>query len=628
MARQIINIGLNDNDGTGDKLRPAMRKVNENFEELYAQTAVNTGISFGNGTISTPVVNGNLTVDPNGTGKFVVTKGAVFNTSEEPSSLVTFLDTEGDAYITVNPQYKNLGVNATGEDIGITVGGSLTVTSLSSSDSVNLNANIFLGNQSSNNTINFNGEVNTDILPHVGSTFDLGATGNRFKSLYTQTVYSNAATIANATVSSLNVTSSTTTGDSIMGNLVIRDNEISNNVLNQNIEINPYGTGHVFVNTKMIIGSGATPMVNPVLQATGNADNFTQIGVQNTSSGKFACSDIVIFNDQGSDFFNFVDIGQNNTGWDGTLQYIYFDNTGDVTDWEFGDDIRQFQPVTGLVLARGIIDEIVVNPANSDELRVRVSKVYLGETGVFEQGSTAGDVTNSTKTTTATPKDHVLETITSTGAATYNLGTSGTLNASTALAAFGPTVSMAADSLVVKVGGTLQVPGVDYTVQFNKIKFYNIPTTGATITIRQLPEANYPFTIGQSGDSYVYNNGSNLTIGTMTGHDVVFHTNGIRYTAEAGRIKGDTKNWIIGSGVNNTDGLSDSGDTFQVKGGFRVTDYAVLGSTESEPASSVGSAGDFDGKVVVGKNYLYRCVGSYDGTTNIWKRVALTGGAW
>ena len=38
MSQQTIDIGLNDNDGTGDKLRDAMRKVNANFTELYSKS--------------------------------------------------------------------------------------------------------------------------------------------------------------------------------------------------------------------------------------------------------------------------------------------------------------------------------------------------------------------------------------------------------------------------------------------------------------------------------------------------------------------------------------------------------------------------------------------------------------
>ena len=36
MAKQTINIGSAANDGTGDQLRTAFDKVNDNFDELYA----------------------------------------------------------------------------------------------------------------------------------------------------------------------------------------------------------------------------------------------------------------------------------------------------------------------------------------------------------------------------------------------------------------------------------------------------------------------------------------------------------------------------------------------------------------------------------------------------------------
>ena len=35
MAKQTINIGTSANDGTGDPLRTAMDKTNDNFTELY-----------------------------------------------------------------------------------------------------------------------------------------------------------------------------------------------------------------------------------------------------------------------------------------------------------------------------------------------------------------------------------------------------------------------------------------------------------------------------------------------------------------------------------------------------------------------------------------------------------------
>ena len=46
MAKQDIDIGVEGNDGTGDSIRESFRKVNENFQELYAAFGVGGSISF------------------------------------------------------------------------------------------------------------------------------------------------------------------------------------------------------------------------------------------------------------------------------------------------------------------------------------------------------------------------------------------------------------------------------------------------------------------------------------------------------------------------------------------------------------------------------------------------------
>ena len=48
MARNIIDIGVEGNDGTGDSIRESFRKTNENFRELYAVFGIGGQISFSN----------------------------------------------------------------------------------------------------------------------------------------------------------------------------------------------------------------------------------------------------------------------------------------------------------------------------------------------------------------------------------------------------------------------------------------------------------------------------------------------------------------------------------------------------------------------------------------------------
>lgn len=56
--------------------------------------------------------------------------------------------------------------------------------------------------------------------------------------------------------------------------------------------------------------------------------------------------------------------------------------------------------------------------------------------------------------------------------------------------------------------------------------------------------------------------------------------------------------------------------------------YKEVVVKQSAPASSVGASGDVSGMISWDGSYIYICTGTYDGTANIWKRAALTGGAW
>ena len=44
---------------------------------------------------------------------------------------------------------------------------------------------------------------------------------------------------------------------------------------------------------------------------------------------------------------------------------------------------------------------------------------------------------------------------------------------------------------------------------------------------------------------------------------------------------------------------------------------------QAVPSANTGSSGDTDGMITWDNNYIYICTADYDGTTAIWKRVAL-----
>ena len=62
MAQQTINIGTTANDGTGDPLRTAFDKVNDNFTELYNDDAGDVGSITGGTGITASSSTGDVTL--------------------------------------------------------------------------------------------------------------------------------------------------------------------------------------------------------------------------------------------------------------------------------------------------------------------------------------------------------------------------------------------------------------------------------------------------------------------------------------------------------------------------------------------------------------------------------------
>tara|TARA_R110000851_G_scaffold151486_5_gene292699 strand:- start:2884 stop:3573 length:690 start_codon:yes stop_codon:yes gene_type:complete len=69
MTQQLINLGTAANNGTGDNLRSAMDKTNDNFTELYGANSVSSNLAFSGQTISSYNTNGDIIFGPDGTGK-------------------------------------------------------------------------------------------------------------------------------------------------------------------------------------------------------------------------------------------------------------------------------------------------------------------------------------------------------------------------------------------------------------------------------------------------------------------------------------------------------------------------------------------------------------------------------
>ena len=98
MAKQTVNLGSSANDGTGDPLRTAFDKINDNFDELYLYSTATTGnnITITGNTIASDNTNGNITLDPNGTGRVILATASELRFTDHVDNAIAQVDADGD----------------------------------------------------------------------------------------------------------------------------------------------------------------------------------------------------------------------------------------------------------------------------------------------------------------------------------------------------------------------------------------------------------------------------------------------------------------------------------------------------------------------------------------------------
>ena len=63
MAKQTVQIGTTTNDNTGDPLRTAFDKINDNFDEIYIAGPVSSNVTISSNTVSTSTGDLTMTAD-------------------------------------------------------------------------------------------------------------------------------------------------------------------------------------------------------------------------------------------------------------------------------------------------------------------------------------------------------------------------------------------------------------------------------------------------------------------------------------------------------------------------------------------------------------------------------------
>lgn len=180
MARQTINVGTNQDDGTGDNLRAAFVKVNDNFLEVYNELGgvALSNIKMSGSTITTDTSNSGIIIDPQGTGTITLTGN---------TTLTGTLDVSG----ALSPASLAVTAGATvGGDLAVTgtlTAGTFNPTNMTLSGALVANGNVDLGDSSAD-TISATGRFDSSLVPSITNTNDIGSATLRWKDIYSTTI--------------------------------------------------------------------------------------------------------------------------------------------------------------------------------------------------------------------------------------------------------------------------------------------------------------------------------------------------------------------------------------------------------------------------------------------------------
>jgi hypothetical protein len=135
MAQQIINIGATANDGTGDPLRTAFDKCNDNFTELYAGGGGGGG-GIGGNTGSTD----NAILRADGTGGSTLQTSGITIADGASGTLSGTNSGDQNIFSTIAAGGQSLVADSTSDTLTLVAGTNVSITADASTDTITISA--------------------------------------------------------------------------------------------------------------------------------------------------------------------------------------------------------------------------------------------------------------------------------------------------------------------------------------------------------------------------------------------------------------------------------------------------------------------------------------------------------
>ena len=383
MAKQNINIGTNANDGTGDPLRTAFQKINDNFAELYGDDS--SADTFTSPQITTPTITGLTTIDSIDIKHNTITTNVTNANLELNASGTGNIELLTDTNITGTVSVTGLSTLASFKGAtGVTVTAILDEDTMSSNSATAVatqqSIKAYIDAQNTSQALTFVGDDSTGTAVNSGETFQIaggtGLTSAVSGDTLTLNIDSTVATLTGTQIlTNKTLTAPVMTGNVAIDNIIINDSEISTSS-NAVLTLNPGGTGTIALSANTDVTGTLSSSALLTVSAGGADITGTLITDDVTTTGNVTIS--------GSLGLGSLNIGDLNITPEGK---ITTDTNGDVDVVPSGTGAIN---LTGPTNVTGVAT--VTGQLNTDNLRLDGNTISATSGGITLQAAAGQNI--------------------------------------------------------------------------------------------------------------------------------------------------------------------------------------------------------------------------------------------